>query len=208
MPPLFITLDGVDGTGKSTQCRLLADWLRARGHDVVTCADPGGTAVGTVIRDLLLHQRGVMSNACEAMLFMASRAQLVAEIIKPALDAGKDVVCDRFVLANVVYQGHAAGGDPEMLWKIGAYVTNTLEPNLTLVLDMPVEAALGRRNGPADRVESRGLTYHTKVREGFLSEARRNPERIRVIDAAQPVEIVHQRIVEEVSRVLAPGSRT
>jgi len=99
---LFLSLDGIDGTGKSTQCRLLADWLRGRGHEVVTCADPGGTAVGAALREIVLHHRGEMAPACEAFLFMASRAQLVAEVIDPALASGRVVVCDRFLLANVV----------------------------------------------------------------------------------------------------------
>ena len=110
---LFFSLDGLDGTGKSTQCRLLAEWLRSRGHEVIECADPGGTAIGRALRDILLHHRGEIAPACEALLFMASRAQLVAEVIRPALDAGRIVVCDRFLLANVVYQGHGAGLDAE-----------------------------------------------------------------------------------------------
>src|SRR5262245_2337202 len=101
----FISLDGIDGTGKSTQCRLLADWLRAQGHQVVECADPGGTPIGDVLRGLLLDHRREMTVACEAFLFMASRAQLVAEVIRPALKAGQVVVSDRYLLANVVYQG-------------------------------------------------------------------------------------------------------
>lgn len=208
MAGFFISLDGVDGTGKSTQCRLLADWLREVGRTVITCADPGGTPVGGIIRDLLLHQRRTMTVACEALLFMASRAQLVSDIIAPALQAGQTVICDRFLLANVVYQGHAGGLDPELLWQAGKLSTGGLEPDITLVLDMPVEAALGRRQGPADRVESRDLAYHTRVREGFLAEARRRPERLRVIDAAQPIAAVQQRIVEEVSRVLAARPRS
>src|SRR5215831_17025192 len=109
----FLSLDGIDGTGKSTQCRLLADWLRGRGCDVVQCADPGGTAIGDALRDILLHHRGELAPACEAFLFMASRAQLVAEVIRPALDAGRVVVCDRFLLANVVYQGYGGGLEAE-----------------------------------------------------------------------------------------------
>src|SRR5262245_26217996 len=134
---LFLSLDGLDGTGKSTQCRLLAGWLRARGHAVTECADPGGTAVGDVIRALLLEHRGEMSVTCEALLFMASRAQLTAEVIRPALEAGQVVLSDRFILANVVYQGHAGGLDPEKLWEIGRLSSGGLEPDLTLVLDLP-----------------------------------------------------------------------
>jgi dTMP kinase len=205
---LFLSLDGLDGTGKSTQCRLLADWFRARGSTVTECTDPGGTPVGAVIRDLLLDKRRTMSTRTEALLFMASRAQLVADVIRPALAAGNVVISDRFLLANVVYQGHAGGLDPEELWSLGRFSTDGLEPDLTLVLDLPTEAALNRRGRPGDRVESRDGEYHARVREGFLAEARRRPERIRVVDATAPVDVVHQRIVEEVARVVAAGSRT
>jgi dTMP kinase len=205
--PLFISLDGLDGTGKTTQCRLLGDWLRARGHDVTACADPGGTAVGQTIRDLLLDRRREMTVACEALLFMAGRAQLAAEIVRPALDAGRVVVCDRFLLANVVYQGYAGGLDPEFLWSIGRMATGGLEPDLTLILDLSVEAAKSRRQGREDRFESRDVTYQARVREGFLTEARLHPDRVRVVDAAQPIPFVQQRICEEVARVLAAGPR-
>ena len=196
----FLALDGLDGTGKSTQCRLLADWLRGRGHTVVECADPGGTPVGDAIRDLLLDCRRVMTLPCEALLFMASRAQLTAEVIRPALAAGHAVVSDRYLLANVVYQGHGGGLDPELLWELGRFATGGLEPDLTLVLDLPAALALGRRTGPADRVESRNAQYHARVREGFLAEAIRHPERIRVIDASQSIPAVHEQICREIAR--------
>src|SRR6516165_2710992 len=175
---LFLSLDGLDGTGKSTQCRLLADWLRDRGREVTLCSDPGGTAVGDVIRTLLLEHRGEMALACEMFLFMASRAQLTAEVIRPALDAGRVVVADRYLLANVVYQGHAGGLDPERLWDIGRLSTGGLEPDLTIVLDLPPEEARQRRGRPADRMERRADGYQERVRDGFLTEARRHPERI------------------------------
>jgi dTMP kinase len=205
---LFISLDGLDGTGKSTQCRLLADWLRGRGYAVTQCADPGGTVVGDVIRDLLLNHRGAMTVSCEALLFMASRAQLTAEVIRPALEEGRAVVADRYLLANVVYQGHAGGLDPEQLYAIGRLATGGLEPHLTIVLDLPVEQAAARRAGPGDRMERRSRTYHAKVRAGFLAEARHRPERIRVVDASGSVELVHQQICQEVARVMAAGQRT
>ncbi len=192
--PLFISLDGLDGTGKSTQCRLLADWLRRQGREVIECADPGGTPAGDAIREILLGPRHDMSLACEALLFMASRAQLTHEVIRPALDAGRTVVSDRFLLANVVYQGHAGGLDPDQLWEIGKLAAGGLIPDLTFVMDLPVEVALSRRTGPADRVESRDLAYHTRVREGFLAEARRQPETIKVLDANQSIQLVHERI--------------
>jgi len=205
--PLFISLDGLDGTGKSTQCRLLADWLRKQGREVIECADPGGTAAGDAIREILLGQKHDLTLPCEALLFMASRAQLTAEIIRPALDAGQAVVSDRYLLANVVYQGHAGGLPPEQLWDIGRLATGGLEPDLTVVLDLPVDAASARRTGPADRVESRETPYHTRVRQGFLTEARRRPERIVVVDAIRPIEIVHESICQEVERVVAARPR-
>ena len=197
---LFISLDGLDGTGKSTQCRLLAEWLRKQGQEVVESTDPGGTSVGEAIREILLGQRegsrqgASMSLACEALLFMASRAQLTAEVIRPALEAGRTVVADRYLLANVVYQGHAGGLDPDQLWEIGRRATGGLVPDLTFVLDLSAEVALSRRTGPADRVESRDLAYHTRVREGFLAEAHRHPDIIQVVDAAPPIQKVHERI--------------
>jgi dTMP kinase len=204
---LFLSLDGIDGTGKSTQCRLLADWLRGEGFDVVQCADPGGTAVGTALRDILLHHRGEMTPACEAFLFMASRAQLVAEVIRPALDTGRVVVCDRFLLANVVYQGYGGGLDVDQLWEVGRLSTGGLEPDLTLVLDLPLEAALRRRNREPDRMERKADGFQQRVREGFLSEARRRPDRIRVIDAGPVVDVVQERIRKEVWSVVESGPR-
>jgi len=198
--PLFISLDGLDGTGNSAQCRLLADWLRKQGHEVIECADPGGTAAGDAIREILLGQKHDLALPCEALLFMASRAQLTAEVIRPALDAGRTVVADRFLLANVVYQGHAGGLDPNQLWEIGRLATGGLLPHLTFVLDLPVATALSRRSGTADRVESRDIAYHTRVREGFLAEARRHPDIIKVVDANQPIPSVH----EQIRRALAP----
>jgi dTMP kinase len=204
---LFLSLDGLDGTGKSTQCRLLAEWLRAQGHRVVECADPGGTPVGDVLRELLLDHRSELTPACEALLFMASRAQLVAEVIRPALEAGQVVISDRFVLANIVYQGRAGGLDPALLWEAGRLATGGLEPDLTLVLDLPVAAALGRRKGAADRVESRDGDYQERVRQGFLLEARRRPDCIRVIDAQPSVAEVQEKIRREVARVMEARSR-
>jgi len=200
---VFLSLDGVDGAGKSTQCRLLGDWLRAQGREVVLCHDPGGTALGQELRNLLLHYRGTMSLTTEAMLFMASRAQLVSEVIRPALDAGKMVLSDRFLLANVVYQGHAGGLEPAQLWQVGLVATGGLEPDLTLILDLPPDVSHARRKPSADRLESRGDEYFVKVRAGFVAEAARRPERMRVIDASPSAEIVQERLRAAVADCLA-----
>ena len=191
---LFISLDGLDGTGKSTQCRLLADWLREQGHEVLSCSDPGGTEIGTVLRSLLLEQKSRINLPCEALLFMASRAQLVDEIIRPALAHGQVVVSDRFLLANVVYQGHAGGLDPKLLWRIGLMATQGLEPDLTLVLDLPPDIAGARLPGPRDRLESRPVSYQERVREGFRTEASANHRKMKIIDASGSIEEVQADI--------------
>jgi dTMP kinase len=194
----FVSLDGLDGTGKSTQCRLLAEWLREQGHVVQVCSDPGGTEVGQVLRALLLEHKKDINLPCEALLFMASRAQLVGEIIRPALAQGQVVVCDRFLLANVVYQGHAGGLDPDLLWRIGRLATGGLEPDLTLVLDLPPNIAGARLSGPRDRLESRPLDYQQRVREGFRREALSHPESIRLVDAAGSIEKVQAAVRQQV----------
>ncbi len=203
---LFLSLDGVDGAGKSTQCRLLGEWLRRRGLEVTACSDPGGTDIGTTLRQLLLDQRRNMTMACETFLFMASRAQLTAEIIGPALDSGQVVIADRYLLANVVYQGHAGGLDTRLLYAMGALATGGLEPDLTFVLDLPADQALARLTGPRDRLESRDLSFHQRVRDGFRLEAGQRPERIRLLDATQPVTVVHEQICAEVANLLAKGT--
>src|SRR5262245_31249422 len=199
---LFLSLDGIDGTGKSTQCRLLADWLEKQGREVVTCVDPGGTPLGQELRQILLGHRHEMSATCEALLFMASRAQLVACVIRPALEAGKVVVSDRYVLANIVYQGHAGRVDLDLLRQTGRLSTEGVEPDRTFVLDLPVEAALLRRDRPADRMERRPAEYHERVREGFLAEARRRPGQLVVIDATPPIEQVQEALRREVAGLL------
>jgi dTMP kinase len=149
-----------------------------------------------------------MSLACEAFLFMASRAELTTKVVAPALAAGKAVVADRYLLANVVYQGHAGGLDPKLLWEMGTIATDGLEPDLTLVLDLAVNSALARRAGGADRVESRDSTYHERVRAGFLAEAQKRPNSIRVVEAVGSIADLHERICREVASVLATRSRT
>ena len=197
--PAFISLDGLDGTGKSTQCGLLADWLRTGGHAVTACIDPGGTPLGAQLRSLVLNYRSEIDRMGEALLFMASRAQLLAEVIRPALAAGHLVISDRFLLANIVYQGHAGGLDVERLWEVGRFAAGGLEPDLTIVLDLSPEQAARRRDRPADRIEGRDADYHARLRQGFLTEARLRPDRIRVVDASAPLGLVQEAIRREVS---------
>ncbi len=182
---MFFSIDGGDGTGKSTQIDLFCQWLRQQGQQVVACRDPGSTPLGEAIREVLLHRHDLaIARRSEMLLYMAARAQLVAELICPALKAGKTVVADRYLLANVVYQGYGGGLDVQTLWEVGRVATGGLMPGLTIVLDLPAEVAATRikrrfhQGEGADRMEMQGLEFHARVREGFLTEARRQPGRI------------------------------
>ncbi len=201
---MFFAFDGLDGTGKSTQLERFAQWLRDRGHDVVPCRDPGSTPLGERIRSLLLTDDPEMriDATSEMFLYMAARAQLVDDVIAPALDAGRTVVSDRFLLANVVYQGYAGGLDADALWRVGAVATRGRMPHLTFVLDLPVAEADRRIAGDPDRMERRSVEYRQRLRNGFLREARRCPDTIVVIDAARPVEVVHAAVVDAALQLL------
>lgn len=191
---MFFSFDGIDGCGKTTQMELFISWLRERGCRVTTCRDPGSTPLGEKLREILLHKSDTpISRRAEMLLYMASRAQLVDQIIRPALDAGQIVVSDRFLLANVVYQGHAGGLAVEALWEVGEVAVDGLQPDRILLLDMDVAAAAGRMNREPDRMESQGLGYMQQVRRGYLAEAARRPE-IAVIDAGRAVEVVQADI--------------
>lgn len=194
----------MDGAGKSTQLTLLEDWLRRRGERVTVCRDPGGTAVSEQIRQLLLAPPPgtEISFRTEMLLYMASRAQLVDDVIRPALDRGEVVLCDRYLLSTVVYQGYAGGLDPEMIWRVGTEAADGLLPGWIGVLDLPPEESIARRQGPADRIEQRSLEYYQKVRAGYQREAARHPDQICLIDARQPRDQVHVEIIREVSRAL------
>lgn len=197
MDGLFLSLDGLDGCGKSTQIELLKAWLAERGLEVCQTREPGGTNLGEALREILLHREdlalGMMS---EMLLYMASRAQLMEEVVLPALAAGKVVIADRFLLANAVYQGSAGGLDPEVIWEIGRTATASRMPDLTFLLDLDAEAAQARLSGSLDRLESRGLTYMQKVRQGYLDEvAKLGSDAFLIVDATQEPEAIHQTIV-------------
>ncbi len=201
---MFFSIDGGDGTGKSTQGKLFCEWLRELGHDVVTCRDPGSTPLGEKIRGLLLdHHDLEIHRRSEMLLYMAARTQLVEQIIRPALQQGKTVVSDRYLLANVVYQGHGGGLDVETLWQLGQIATDGLMPDLTLVLDVPADVSAGRLTGQLDRMEQQGDAFHGRVREGFLVEAKRRPNEIVIIDAAGPIDEVQAAIRQAAKRAMA-----
>jgi dTMP kinase len=201
---VFFSFDGIDGAGKSTQIDLFCGWLGKQGRDVVPCRDPGTTRLGESIREILLKREEIrLDLRAEMLLYMAARAQLVDEVIRPALAAGKVVVSDRFLLANVVYQGHAGGLDVDELWRIGRIATGGIEPTLSIVLDMSAEAAAARRTGQPDRLEKRGPDYRQRLRAGYLSEAARDPARIVVIDASQPIDTIATEIQNRVKQAIS-----
>jgi len=192
---MFFSFDGIDGVGKSTQIGLFADSLRSAGHDVVCCRDPGSTQLGESLREILLANDDVpIAPSSEMLIYMAARAQLVNQIIRPALDAGKVVISDRYLLANIVYQGYAGGLDVESVRQVGEFATGGLQPSLTFLLDMSVEAAAKRIDRTLDRMESRGPEYLEQVREGFLAEAARRPDRIVVINASRDIGAIQKDI--------------
>ena len=205
---LFVALDGPDGGGKSTQAARLVDWLHDRGRAVVACRDPGGTAVGDRLREILLdHRTAGLTDRAEMLMFMASRAQLVEEVIRPALGAGKVVVSDRYLLANVVYQGEAGGLPVEEIWRVGLAATGGLLPDLTLLIDIPPDLARLRVGGPRDRMEDRTEASRARVRAGFLRAAETYPKPIVVVDGSQDVEAVAGRLRSEVARALGIDPR-
>ena len=188
---LFIVLDGVEGCGKSTQIRLLADHLRAQGREVVVTVEPGGTPVGQRVRELLLDpQYPEMTPLTEVLLFCASRAQHCDEVIRPALNAGKVVVCDRFASSTIVYQGIAGDVGLAIVRAINAAATGGLEPDLLIVLDLDPAAGMRRKFGDAaasgDRIEEKSLEFHQRVRQGFLDYAAECGPRAVVIAALNP----------------------
>lgn len=198
----FITLEGPEGSGKSSQARRLADFLRRRGSRVVLVRDPGSTALGRALRQALLHSHTTMTPFMEALLFIGGRVQLVEERIQPALRRGRIVVCDRFHDSTVVYQGDGGGVQTALLERIGRRAIGGLMPSLTIVLDVPTATGFGRLRRPHDRMERKARAFHRRVRAGFLRLARREPRRIAVVDASQPPSAIQQRIATLVSRRL------
>ncbi len=191
----FIALDGIDGSGKSSQIGLLVGWLQSRGHVVTTCRDPGSTAVGDAVRAILLDRHDLhLAPTAEMLLYMAARAQLVAEVIAPALARGEWVVSDRYLMANVVYQGYAGGLDPDDVRDVGRVATGGVVPDLVIVLDVDLETSARRLDRPLDKLETRGDGFRRRVREGYLAEAAREPEQACVIDATGGVDEVAARI--------------
>ncbi len=201
----FITLEGGEGAGKSTHLAFVQKWLQQTGRKVVVTREPGGTELGERIRELLLHARDIdISSESELLLMFAARAEHLNKFIKPALEKGKTVLCDRFTDATYAYQGGGRGVPRERIALLETWVQGDLRPDLTLLLDVPVEVGLeraGNRSAP-DRFEREDGEFFQRVRKAYLDAAAREPERIRVVDAGQKLEQVEQQIAKILQEVI------
>ncbi len=206
MRGLFITFEGIEGSGKSTQIALLADYLAAQSREVLFTREPGGTLIGDQIRKILLDPSNkALDPTAELLLYAASRAQHLKEVILPALEAGRIVLCDRFSDATLAYQGYGRGLDREMIRTLDRVVTGRMRPQLTLLLDIDTAAGLARAHGRnfssglegEARFENEDVAFHTRVRQGYRALAEEDPDRIRVVDASRPPDEV-QRAIREI----------
>lgn len=211
MRGIFITIEGPEGAGKTTQARLLHERLRAR-HPVLYTREPGGTAIGERIRALLLDEgHKEMSAQAEMLLFAASRAQFVAEVVEPALRGGRVLLSERYVDASIAYQGFGRGLGVELVRRVNEAATHGVMPDLTILLDIDPALGLRRardaagkegRQGHGDRLEQEALTFHARVRAGFLAIAHEEPDRIRIVDGSRAQQAVHDEIVRLVDELL------
>ena len=205
MPGLFITLEGGDGSGKSTQSRLLLEWLTGAGHTVVVSREPGGTDLGAELREIILHRRGYIAPRAEAMLYAADRAHNIATKVRPALERGEIVVQDRYIDSSVAYQGAGRVLDGAEVRNLSLWATEGLIPDLTILLDIDVEAGRARLDesrSQYDRLEAEQRDFHSRVRDSYLELAAAEPERFLVVDATLPIEAIATAIRERVERSL------
>lgn len=203
----FIAFEGIEGCGKTTQIKMAGEYLAAQGFECLTTDEPGGTPLGKRIREMLLNIGPyAISPRTELLLFVAARVQHVQDVILPALKQGKWVLCDRFIDATLAYQGFGRGLDRKIISELHAFSSNSLTPTLTILLDMPVEAGLGRALGRIarlqgvdreDRFEREDLAFHQRVRDGYLALAAEHPARYRIIDGAREIALVHRDVCRE-----------
>lgn len=197
----FVTIEGPDGAGKTTQVKKISDYLKSRGFKVLVTREPGGTPLGEKLREVLLTSEGENPvPEAEALIYAASRAQLVKKVIEPTLDKGFIILCDRFVDSSLAYQGWARGLGIEELARINGWFLQDIWPDLTIVLDIDPAQSLNRLSGKKDRLENETLDFHRKVREGFLKLKDLYPQRIKIVDAAQNPDAIFKTILLELEK--------
>lgn len=199
---LFITFEGCDGCGKTTQLELLAKYLQGKGYDVIVTREPGAKGLGEKLREILLNYDGEVSSNCESFLFLADRAQHIDTIVKPAIKAGKIVLCDRHIDSTAAYQGYGRGLDLEQINYLNNIATSGLKPDLTLLFDVDIETSMARIGKNKDRMESAGIEFQEKVRRGYLELAKAEPERIRIFDSRKTIEQLHQEVLGTIAPLL------
>jgi dTMP kinase len=202
---VFITLEGGDGSGKTTQAELLLGWLADRGRRVLRTREPGGTEVGLEVREIVLHHRGDITPRAEALLYAADRAHHVATIVRPALERGEVVIQDRYIDSSVAYQGAGRVLDPDEVRGLSEWATQGLRPDLTILLDLDADAARGRLDEARtryDRLEAEASEFHDRVRSAYLKLADAEPERFLVVDAERPVDEIAATIRDRVASLL------
>ena len=197
---MFITFEGADGCGKTTQIKLIDKYLRSKGYKTLLTREPGSKGLGEKIREILLNYEGEVSSRCESFLFLADRAQHVDCIIKPALQEGTIVLCDRHTDSTVAYQGYGRGLDIEEIKKLNALATGGLKPDLTIVFDVDIETSQARVGKNKDRMESAGVEFFKRVRAGFLEIAKKEPGRVKVINSSDTIENIHKKVVELIGK--------
>lgn len=196
---MFITFEGIDGCGKTTQIRLISDFIKNLKYGIILVREPGSTPISEKIRQLLLEKDNVMSPEAEAYLYAASRAELVKKVIRPALKEGNIVICDRFLDSSLVYQGIGRGLGLQAVYELNAMAVGELKPDLTVLLDIDPIVARSRLKG-RDRLENEQLDFYNKVREGYLYLARREPERIKVVDGGRGVKEVFEDVLSIIKK--------
>lgn len=199
---LFITFEGTDGCGKTTQIELLKTYLETKGYKVILTREPGAKGLGTKLREILLNYEGEVSSNCESFLFLADRAQHVDTLIKPAIERGEIVLCDRHTDSTVAYQGYGRGLDLEQIHMLNNLATSGLKPDITFLFDIDIETAQQRVGKSKDRMESAGMEFFKRVRQGYLEIAKSEPQRVKVLDATQKVEDISQKVIEYVDNLI------
>ena len=199
---LFITFEGADGCGKTTQIELLNKYLQEKGFKTLVTREPGAKGLGEKLREILLNYDGEVSPNCESFLFLADRAQHVDCVIKPALKDGVIVLCDRHTDSTVAYQGYGRQLDIEQIKKLNEIAVNGLKPDLTIIFDIDIETSMQRVGKTKDRMESAGMDFFNRVRNGYLAIAKEEPNRVKVINSADTIERIHNQVVELVEKAV------